>query len=29
VNSSIYFWGGNWIPINTTNTSYVPPNFLY
>ncbi|MGA2715763.1 MAG: protease pro-enzyme activation domain-containing protein [Bryobacteraceae bacterium] len=29
VNSSVYFWGGNWIPINTTNTSYVPPSFLY
>ena len=29
VNSSVYFWSGNWIPINTANTSYVPPSFLY
>jgi hypothetical protein len=29
VNSSVYFYGGNWIPLNSTNTSYVPPNFQY
>ncbi|MEO8592797.1 MAG: hypothetical protein ABI759_05720 [Candidatus Solibacter sp.] len=29
VNSSVYFYGGNWIPINSANTSYVPPNFQY
>ena len=25
-NSSVYFDGANWIPADTTNTSYVPPN---
>jgi alpha-galactosidase len=29
VKSSVYFYGGNWIPINSANTSYVPPNFQY
>jgi hypothetical protein len=29
VNSSVYFYGGNWIPVNAANTSYIPPNFLY
>ena len=29
VNSSIYFYNGNWYPINSANTSYVPPNFQY
>ena len=29
VNSSVYFYGGNWFPVNSANTSYVPPNFLY
>jgi len=29
VNSSVYFYVGNWIPINSANTSYVPPNFQY
>lgn len=29
VNNSVYYYGGNWIPINTTNTSYVPPSFEY
>lgn len=28
-NNSVYFYGGNWISINSANTSYVPPNFLY
>jgi hypothetical protein len=29
VNSSVYFYNGDWIPINSANTSYVPPNFQY
>jgi uncharacterized Fe-S cluster protein YjdI len=29
VNSAVYFYGGNWIPIGAGNTSYVPPNFQY
>jgi alpha-galactosidase len=29
VNSSVYFYGGSWIPINSANTSYVPPSFQY
>jgi Divergent InlB B-repeat domain/NHL repeat len=30
VNNSIYSYDGvNWIGVDTTNTSYVPPNFLY
>ncbi len=29
VNSSVYFYSGNWIPVNSANTSYAPPNFKY
>jgi uncharacterized OsmC-like protein len=29
VNSAVYFYGGNWIPVASANTSYVPPNFQY
>ena len=29
VNNSIYFYNGNWNPINSANTSYVPPGFQY
>lgn len=29
VNNSLYFYGGNWISVNSANTSYVPPNFQY
>jgi hypothetical protein len=29
VNSAAYFYSGNWYPINSANTSYVPPNFQY
>jgi hypothetical protein len=29
VNNSVYFYAGNWYPVNSTNTSYVPPNFQY
>ncbi len=29
VNSSVYFLNGIWIPAATTNSSYVPVNFLY
>ncbi len=29
VNSSLYFNGANWISVAGSNSSYVPPNFLY
>jgi hypothetical protein len=29
VNGSVYFYGGSWIPIDSANTSYVPPTFQY